>query len=242
MATQSVNVVHSSLGRLRVHLPDPDGHIAYRIRCLPGVSSAQASKWTENILIKYQPQVTTEATVLAELRFSVDNPPALPLHNSTNEATALLIEATSALELTFPAQPVGYVTGFRRRLYQLLGWASVGLAVVGFIVPGIPGAPFVILAGYFFIRSSPKAHAWLLQSRWFGPILRDWEQHRAVRRSLKLAAVGLIVFAMVFILLIGLPTPLVVTILFLEVVGLIIVSRIRVIESEFQPSRLLASS
>ena len=91
--------------------------------------------------------------------------------------------ASSALAMN-STEPAGYVTGLRRKVYQVLGWASVGMAVVGFALPGIPGAPFVVLAGYFFIRSSPRSHAWLLQSRWFGPILRDWEQHRAVRPTI----------------------------------------------------------
>src|SRR5262249_27862254 len=116
-----------------------------------------------------------------------------------------------------------YVTGTRQVVYQALGWSSVGMAVVGAITPGIPTTPFVVLAGYFFVRSSPEAHQWLRQSRWFGPLLRDWEEHRAVRRSVRNATAGLIVGSMVLTLLLDLPAALVATIISLQIIGLAIV-------------------
>jgi uncharacterized protein len=224
-AVHQLEVVHSSVGRVRVHLPDPDGRIVPWLRRLPGVTFAEASPWTENILILFAPS-TSEENLLAELSLAVENGLAL-----VDEPAVLIseIDPSSALETTNP-EPAGYVTGWRRTIYRALGWVSVGLAVVGFILPGIPGAPFVVLAGYFFIRSSPESHAWLLQSRWFGPILRDWEQHRGIRRSLKYTAMGLIALAMVVIALSGLPTALIATILVFEVIGMIIVMRLREVE------------
>jgi uncharacterized protein len=130
------------------------------------------------------------------------------------------------------------MTGTGRVVYQALGWASVGMAVVGAITPGIPTAPFVLLAGYFFIRSSREAHEWLRQSRWFGPMLRDWEEHRGVRRSIRNAAVGLIVLGMAVTLMLGLPTAVLATILTLQLVGLAIVLSLRVVEPI--PARTIA--
>jgi uncharacterized membrane protein YbaN (DUF454 family) len=87
-----------------------------------------------------------------------------------------------------------------------------------------------VLAGYLFIRPSPRSHAWLQRSRWFGPVLRDWERHRGVRRSLKYAGVGLIAVAIAAVLASGLPTALVATILVFEVIGMIVVLRLRAVE------------
>jgi uncharacterized membrane protein YbaN (DUF454 family) len=236
-STEEIRVVHSSFGRLRVHLPDPEGHITSRLCWQPGVYSAQSNKWTGNILILFNPRITNERNLLAHLEAEcmdgslVAVPPAPPPSALAALSTPADDEAAARLDdITYPAEPVGYVTGFRRRLYEALGWASVGMAVVGAITPGIPTVPFVVLAGYFFIRSSPKAHAWLLQSRWFGPLLRDWEQQRAVKRSVKYTAVGLIVAAMAIILVLGLPPILVSLILALELIGLIIVLRLPVVE------------
>jgi uncharacterized membrane protein YbaN (DUF454 family) len=221
-----LNLIHSTFGRVRVHLPDPEGFVASRIRHVPGVTFAESSKWTGNILVQFNPPIISEKEVLAEMLLAAEDVEAC---DENVLAPARQPAPNSALAMN-STEPAGYVTGLRRKVYQALGWASVGMAVVGFALPGIPGAPFVVLAGYFFVRSSPRSHAWLLQSRWFGPVLRDWEQHRAVRRSLKYTAVGLIAIAFVVILFSGLPVALIATILVFEVIGMTIVLRLRVVE------------
>jgi uncharacterized membrane protein YbaN (DUF454 family) len=127
------------------------------------------------------------------------------------------------------------VTGTGRVVYKALGWSSVGMAVVGAITPGIPTVPFVILGGYFFVRSSPEAHEWLRQSRWFGPMLRDWEAHRGVRRPVRNAALGLIGGGMGLTALMPLPAPLKVTIVACQVAGLALVLCLRVVERVLPP-------
>jgi uncharacterized membrane protein YbaN (DUF454 family) len=54
------------------------------------------------------------------------------------------------------------------------GLLSVGLAVVGTVLPIVPTVPLVLLAGFFFSRSSARFDSWLVQHRVFGPIIRDW--------------------------------------------------------------------
>ncbi len=58
--------------------------------------------------------------------------------------------------------------------------------------------PLLLLAVSCFLRSSERSRRWLLNSRLFGPILRDWYEHRAVRRPVKLLAVFVILAVMVF--------------------------------------------
>jgi uncharacterized membrane protein YbaN (DUF454 family) len=224
-SAQELYVLHSGCGRLRVHLPDPDGQVVACLCRLPGVTSAQASALTGNLLILFNPRQTSTETLLAELEALCEDAPTTPaaLAHVPVEVVAMTAEPEP------PSSHPGYVTGVRGQIYKALGGASVGLAVVGAILPGIPTAPFVILAGYFFIRSSPAAHAWLRNSRWFGPFLRDWEEHRAVRRSVKYSGAGLIGVGAVVTLLLGLPTALVATILALEAVGLIIVLNLPVV-------------
>ncbi len=77
----------------------------------------------------------------------------------------------------------------RTVLYQVGGWTSLGLGVVGAFVPGLPTTPFVLLSSWLFYRSSPRAHAWLRGSRLFGGMIRDWEARRGVRRRVKVRAV-----------------------------------------------------
>src|SRR5262249_37815428 len=149
--------------------------IAAAVSSLPGVSHAEANPLTGNVLILFEPAQTNAPALLAALPAVRFGPPLLAAelgqHDSGPEPSRQLL----------PDGQFRYVTGTTRVVYRALGWTSVGMAVVGAITPGIPTAPFVILGGYFFIRSSPEAHQWLRQSRGFGPILRDWEEHRGVR-------------------------------------------------------------
>lgn len=64
------------------------------------------------------------------------------------------------------------------------------MALLGAILPLVPTTPFLLLSAWFFARSSKKWHQWLLDSRLFGPFLKDWETHRCVKASTKAVAIG----------------------------------------------------
>jgi uncharacterized membrane protein YbaN (DUF454 family) len=125
------------------------------------------------------------------------------------------------------------VQGARRALYIVLGLLFVGLALLGAILPLLPTTPFLLLASFFFIRSSPRLNAWLLRSPLFGPFLRDWYRHRAVRLRVKVTACIVIVVAVGASAWFGnLPGWLVVVLLILGVTGLVVVLRLPVIRDD----------
>lgn len=80
-----------------------------------------------------------------------------------------------------------------RALIWIGGVLALALGVIGVFLPGLPTTPFVLLAAACFVRASPRAHAWLLAHRIFGPPLREWEIHRSVPRRAK--AVALLMMA-----------------------------------------------
>lgn len=76
-----------------------------------------------------------------------------------------------------------------RTLWLLIGLTSLALGIAGVVLPLLPTTPFVLLAAYCFARSSPRLHGWLLRHRVFGPLISNWEQHRAIAPRAKLLAV-----------------------------------------------------
>jgi uncharacterized membrane protein YbaN (DUF454 family) len=72
-----------------------------------------------------------------------------------------------------------------RILIYIGGALALALGVIGIFLPGLPTTPFVLLAAACFMRASPRAHAWLLAHRVFGPPLQEWEIHRSVPRRVK---------------------------------------------------------
>ena len=74
--------------------------------------------------------------------------------------------------------------------WWLLAYASLGLGLVGVLLPGLPTVPFVLLAAFAAARGSSRLHARLAAHPQFGPMIRDWERERAVSRRAKRVAIG----------------------------------------------------
>jgi uncharacterized protein len=85
--------------------------------------------------------------------------------------------------------------------YVCLGWLMLVLGLVGVVVPLMPTTIFLILASWFFARSSPSLEAWLLGHPRFGATLRAWNETGAVPRGAKaIACIGMTAgFAMFWI-------------------------------------------
>jgi uncharacterized protein len=80
-----------------------------------------------------------------------------------------------------------------RPFYLIAGFASLGLGILGALLPLLPTVPFVILAAFCFARSSPRLEAKLIAHPVFGPHILLWRERRAISRHGKRAA--LIAFA-----------------------------------------------
>ena len=80
----------------------------------------------------------------------------------------------------------------QKKLLMLLGWFFVLLSAIGLLLPILPTTPFLILALALFANSSPRFHQMLLNNRWFGPVLKQWEENKTVTRSIKLRAILLV--------------------------------------------------
>ena len=61
-----------------------------------------------------------------------------------------------------------------------LGALSLGLGIIGIFLPLLPTTPFVLLAAYFFSRSSKRLHRWLVEHPRFGHYIRDWEAEQVI--------------------------------------------------------------
>ena len=80
----------------------------------------------------------------------------------------------------------------RRLFFLLAGHAFLVLAIVGVFLPILPTTPFVIAASACYMRSSKRFHAMLHKSKWFGPMLENWERDRSISLRSKIVAVVMI--------------------------------------------------
>lgn len=104
-----------------------------------------------------------------------------------------------------PLHPAG------SRLVSLLCLAGAGLFLVlgtlGILLPVIPGTPFVLLASFLLLKGSPRLHQRLRTSRFFGRILRDWEERGGIRPRDKIRAIVIVLIGACFSYLFGPQQP-----------------------------------
>jgi len=81
------------------------------------------------------------------------------------------------------------VKALQRPLLLATAWLSVGLGIVGIILPLFPTTPFLLVAVWAFSRSSPEMAEKIRSHRHAGRFVRDWEDHGVIPTTAKLVAV-----------------------------------------------------
>ncbi len=76
-----------------------------------------------------------------------------------------------------------------RLLWIFLGSISVGMGVIGIFVPGWPTTIFLIIASYFYIRSSAKLYNWLLNNKILGIYLKNYYSGKGMPLKAKIISI-----------------------------------------------------
>lgn len=68
----------------------------------------------------------------------------------------------------------------------ILGFISMGIGIVGIVVPILPTTPFLLLASFFFAKGSKRFHDWFISTKIYKKYLESFVQSRAMTLKNKL--------------------------------------------------------
>tara|TARA_B100000749_G_C18042708_1_gene308029 strand:- start:28 stop:411 length:384 start_codon:yes stop_codon:yes gene_type:complete len=85
---------------------------------------------------------------------------------------------------------MGFLRRIKRYILIFLGLLCLALGIVGFIVPGLPGTIWLILAATFFVRSSNRLYNFVVQNKYFGEPVRDFLETGSMSIRAKVFSLG----------------------------------------------------
>lgn len=62
----------------------------------------------------------------------------------------------------------------------ILGFISMGIGIVGIVVPILPTTPFLLLASFFFAKGSKRFHDWFISTKIYKKYLESFVQSKAM--------------------------------------------------------------
>lgn len=98
---------------------------------------------------------------------------------------------TTMAQTAVPSPVVKPRSRIVRGIYFVLGLVCLGFVYLS-LLPGIPTFDFVILAAFFFARSSDRFHGWLVNHRVFGRMIAAYRGGGLTRRTKLVATLGIV--------------------------------------------------
>jgi len=80
----------------------------------------------------------------------------------------------------------------KKIVFISLGCLFTGLGFAGIILPLVPTTPFLLLAAFFFSKSSEKFHDWLLSNRVCGEYIRNYREKKGMRLRDKITSLSML--------------------------------------------------
>ena len=83
----------------------------------------------------------------------------------------------------------GALNKFKRFLFVTFGLIFLGLGIIGYVLPGMPGTIWLIIAAALFVRSSDRLYNFVVNNRLFGRQVGEFLETGAMPLRAKLISV-----------------------------------------------------
>jgi ATP-binding cassette, subfamily C, bacterial CydD len=81
-------------------------------------------------------------------------------------------------------------------LYITLGFVFTTLGAIGVVLPLLPTTPFLLLAGFFFLKSSNRLHLWLMNHPKLGPGIQRIREGKGIPLKTKIISTSMATLAL----------------------------------------------
>lgn len=78
-----------------------------------------------------------------------------------------------------------------KALLITIGTLSIGLGVIGIVVPLLPTTPLMLLGAACYVKSSEKLYQKLIKNKWLGAYIKDFREKNGISRKNKILSLSL---------------------------------------------------
>lgn len=86
----------------------------------------------------------------------------------------------------------------KKILFIILGIICSLIGTIGIFIPVLPTTPLLLLAAWFFVRSSDSLYDWLLNHKVLGIYIRSYIKYRGVDKKYKIFAIIMVWVTILF--------------------------------------------
>jgi uncharacterized membrane protein YbaN (DUF454 family) len=86
----------------------------------------------------------------------------------------------------------------KKKFFIIIGFLSLGLGLVGILLPILPTTPFLLLSAACFCRGSERLYNWLINHKVLGEYIRNFREYKAIPLSAKISSVTLLWATMLY--------------------------------------------
>jgi len=90
------------------------------------------------------------------------------------------------------------------------------IGIIGIFIPILPTTPFLLLTAACYARGSEKFYNWLINNKWLGKYIRNYQEGRGIPMNVKILTISLLWLS------IGFSTFIIVTIFLTQIILIII--------------------
>ena len=103
----------------------------------------------------------------------------------------------------------------KKAFLLIIGSISLGLGVLGIILPLLPTTPLLLLSAACYIRSSDKLYQWLITNKYVGSYILNYRLGKGIPLKAKIIGVSLLWISILYTIVFVVPLVVVKILLFL---------------------------